>query len=158
MYELFIIQYQVVKWKMEDVPVIFSAYPPPPMSFPRERRWVRAPPPHQVPGWTLEPIIPGALLWASPFVGLFPAAQSLVPEGSPSMLGTGVGAADQEQSIWGSRPLGLCPQLPPTPRMPLGSLSLSLSPLPSDELLPCHPPLGYLMFQFTGQACVRLVW
>lgn len=96
-YELFIIQYQVVKWKMEDVPVIFSAYPPPPMSFPQEKRWVRAPPPHQVPGWTLEPIIPGVLLWASPFVSLFPAAQSLVPEGSPSMLGTGLGAADQRQ-------------------------------------------------------------
>lgn len=41
-----------------------------PNEFSRERQWVRAPPPQQVPGWTLEPIIPGTLHWAAPFVCL----------------------------------------------------------------------------------------
>lgn len=77
-----------------------------PNEFPWERRWVRAPPRHQVPGWTLEPIIPGALHWAAPFVSPSPAAQSFVPEGGPSKLGTGVGQPTTGRGA-GSRPLGL---------------------------------------------------
>lgn len=41
-----------------------------PNEFSWERQWVRAPPPQQVPGWTLEPIIPGTLHWAALFVCL----------------------------------------------------------------------------------------
>lgn len=104
---------------------------------------------HQVTRLDAEPIIPGALHWAAPFVSPSPAAQSFVPEGGPQSWA-------QE---WGNQPrageLGPDPWACPQARRPQGCPCVVFpspwSPLPSNELLPCHPLLGYFMFHFTGQ-------
>lgn len=90
--------------------------------------------PYQVPGWTLEPIIL-ARCTGAPFVSPFLAAQSLVPEGGPSKLGTGVGQPTTGRGA-GSRPPGFVRSFRRPQGCPCVILSLSLSPLPSNELLP----------------------